>query len=344
MTREIDLSRFPRFPLLDVEPTPIQSLDNLNRRLADEGHHVRIFVKRDDLIPLGGGGNKLRKLEFILGEAIAAGADTIITFGGRQSNHARQTAAAAKAGLACELVLSRVVARDDPDYVWSGNVLLDDLFGAKVHDLDGAVDAQAYAAELMQALRAEGRRPYLCPTGGSSPVGCLGYAGCASEIALQSAHRDIEFVRIIVANGSSGTHAGLAAGLAAMGCDPRNVKSYAVLAPKEHAVAATYEKAVATATLLDGSLHIGLDAIDVDGAHRGEGYGIPTPAMIAAVRLVAGTEGLLLDPVYTGKAFAGLLHDIRAGVYPDGAPVLFIMTGGAPSLFAYRAALAAAPA
>lgn len=339
--REIDLSRFPRLRLLDDEPTPIQSLDNLNTRLAAVGRHVRIFVKRDDLIPLGGGGNKLRKLEFILGQAIAEGATTIITFGGRQSNHARQmAAAAARAGLACELILSRVVPREDPDYVDNGNVLLDRLFGAVIHDLPAEADAQAFAARRVAALAAQRRRAVLCPTGGSSPVGCLGYVGCASEIALQSAHHALTFAAVVVANGSSGTHAGLVAGFAAMGADVRKVKSYTVLAPYGQALADTYDKAVATAKLLDAAPQISRDSIVIDAAHRGEGYGIPTPEMLDAVRLVARTEGLLLDPVYTGKAFAGLLHDIRAGAYPDGAAVLFVMTGGAPGLFAYRPAFA----
>ena len=340
MVHEIDLSRFPRFRLLDSEPTPIQSLDNLNRSLAEAGRHVRVFVKRDDLIPIGGGGNKLRKLEFILGDAIAAGADTILTFGGRQSNHARQTAAAAaRAGLACELILSRIVPREDEDYVANGNILLNAIFGATVHDLAGDADAPAFAKARLKTLAAEGRRPYLCPTGGSSPVGCLGYAGCASEIAVQGAHREIKFAQVVVANGSNGTHAGLAAGFAAMGVDPKLVKSYTVLTPREATQADTLAKAAATATLLDPNLVIRLDDIVVDGAHRGEGYGIPTEAMRDALRLVARTEGLLLDPVYSGKAFAGLLHDIHAGAFPKGSSALFIMTGGTPSLFAYRTAL-----
>ena len=342
MTREIDLSRFPRFTLLDAEATPIQPLDNLNRMLAEGGRRVRVFVKRDDLIPIGGGGNKLRKLEFLIGEAIAQGADTILTFGGRQSNHARQTAAAAaRAGLACELVLSRVVPRDgDPDYDANGNVLLDALFGATIHDLAAGDDAAAFAAARVAALRAQGRRPYVVPTGGSSAVGCLGYVGCASEIALQSAHHALAFDRIVVAGGSNGTHAGLVVGLAAMGSGPALVKSYTVLAPPERARAELLEKARATAALLDPQLEISPEMIDIDGAHRGEGYGIPTDGMREAVRLVARTEGLLLDPVYTGKAFAGLLHDVHAGAYDDGASVLFIMTGGTPGLFAYRSAFA----
>lgn len=340
MIHKIDLSRFPRFRLLDDEPTPIQSLDNLNRMLAEEGRHVRIFVKRDDLIPVGGGGNKIRKLEFILGEAIAGGCDTIVTFGGRQSNHARQTAAAtAKAGLACELLLSRVVPREDADYVGNGNVLLDMIFGAHIHDLPGDADAQSFAAKRTRMLEHEGRRPYVAPAGGSSPVGCLGYAACASEIALQSAHRNVAFAQVIVPNGSNGTHAGLVAGFAAMGGDPRLIKSYTVLAPVEAARADTRAKAQATAKLLDPNLTITPDDILIDGDHRGEAYGIPTKGMRDALHLLARTEGLLLDPVYSGKAFAGLLHDVRAGAFPDGSSVLFVMTGGIPGLFAYRSAL-----
>ena len=341
MTREIDLSRFPRFTLLDAEPTAIQPLDNLNRTLADAGRRVRLFVKRDDLIPVGGGGNKLRKLEFLIGDAIAQGADTILTFGGRQSNHARQTAAAAaRAGLACELVLRRVVARDDADYEFNGNVLLDGLFGATIHDVAGTDDAHAFAEARAAALRARGKHPYVAPSGGSSAVGCLGYVGCASEIALQSAHHTLAFDQIVVAGGSNGTQAGLVVGLSAMGSDPALVKSYTVLAPLEPARAEVLEKARATAALLDPTLEITPEMIVIDGAHRGEGYGIPTDGMREAVRLMARTEGLLLDPVYSGKAFAGLLHDIRAGAYADGASVLFIMTGGTPGLFAYRSAFA----
>ena len=341
MTREIDLSRFPRFTFLDAEATPIQPLDNINRKLAEAGRRVRIFVKRDDLIPLGGGGNKLRKLEFLIGDAISQGADTIVTFGGRQSNHARQTAAAAaKAGLACELILSRVVPRnDDPDYDLNGNVLLDRLFGARIHDVPAHDDAKALALQRVAALRAEGRRAYVAPSGGSSPVGCLGYVGCASEIALQSDHHAVSFAQIVVAGGSNGTQAGLVAGFAAMGSDPKLVKSYTVLAPLAAARAEVLEKAQATAALIDPALAISSDMIVMDGAHRGEAYGIPTDGMRAALELMARSEGLLLDPVYSGKAFAGLLHDISAGAYPDGASVLFIMTGGTPSLFAYRSAL-----
>ena len=328
-----DLSHFPRLRLLD-EPTPIQELKRLNAELGG----VRIFVKRDDFTAIGGGGNKLRKLEFLLGEAKAQGADTVITVGARQSNHARLTAAAsAHTGFACELVLLRTVPRDDVDYVNSGNILLDDLFGARVHDLPKDGDVGALVAERFEALTREGRKAYFAPVGGSSAIGCLGYVSCALEIEAQSERLGLRFANVVTANGSSGTHAGLAAGFVANGQGAAFSKSYAVYydAKKTHDI--TLEKARETLALLDPSAATLNDSdILVDGYHRGEGYGIPTQGMIEAVRLMANKEGLLLDPVYSSKAFAGLLHDIRSGAYKSGDNVLFLMTGGVPGLFAYR--------
>ncbi|KQT47870.1 cytochrome C biogenesis protein CcmE [Methylobacterium sp. Leaf456] len=332
----MDLTRFPRAALTDG-PTPIRSLDRLSTHLGAELNGVRLFVKRDDVGPVGGGGNKLRKLEFLLGQALAEGADTVITVGALQSNHARLTAAAAaRLGLACELFLTRSVPREDADYTGNGNRLLHDLFGARVHLLPGEADSLKQAEARADALRAEGRRVCVFPSGGSSPLGCLGYAACAAEIAEQAAVLSLDFARVVVPNGSAGTHAGLAAGFFAMGHDPRRVLSYTVLAPQAEAEAATLARARDTAALIDPGLTLPEDAICIDGAHRGPGYGIPTEGMREAVRLMARTEGLLLDPVYSGKAFAGLLHDVRAGVYPAGAALLFVMTGGVPGLFAYR--------
>ncbi len=319
----MDLSRFPRFPLL-AGPSPVEPLDRLNETLGG----VRVFVKRDDVSGIGGGGNKLRKLEFLLGEALARGADTVITVGARQSNHARLTAAAsARAGLSCELVLPRVVPRDDADYLRNGNIVLDGLFGATVHDLPGDADIPAFVASRMT------QKTYFAPVGGSSAVGCLGYADCAAEIAAGG----IDFANVVVANGSSGTHAGLAAGFAALGRAPSLVKSYAVYYDAAKTQAITLDKANETLALL-GQGRLSAADIVVDGNHRGAGYGIPTDGMVAAVRRVARTEGILLDPVYSGKAFAGLLHDIAAGAYRKGDNVLFVMTGGVPGLFAYRSA------
>ncbi|WP_342151727.1 D-cysteine desulfhydrase family protein [Methylorubrum sp. SB2] len=332
----MDLTRFPRAALTDG-PTPIRSLDRLSTHLGSELNGVRLFVKRDDVGPVGGGGNKLRKLEFLLGQALAEGADTVITVGALQSNHARLTAAAAaRLGLACELFLTRSVPREDADYTGNGNRLLHELFGARVHLLPGEADSLKEAEARAEVLRAEGRRVCVFPSGGSSPLGCLGYAACAAEIAEQAAVLSLDFARIVVPNGSAGTHAGLAAGFFAMGHDPRRVLSYTVLAPQADAEAATLARARDTAALIDPGLTLPEDAIRIDGAHRGPGYGIPTEGMREAVRLMARTEGLLLDPVYSGKAFAGLLHDVRAGAYPAGAAVLFVMTGGVPGLFAYR--------
>jgi D-cysteine desulfhydrase len=331
------LSTFPRLHLLEG-PTPIQRLHRIEAALGEALGDLKLWVKRDDLMGLGGGGNKLRKLEFLLGDAHAKGADVVITIGARQSNHARLTAAAAaRQGLACELVLVRMVPRDDPDYVRNGNILLDDLFGARVHDLPQGADGPAFAEARVQALSAEGHTVCVIPVGGSSATGCLGYAACAVEIAAQADALDLEFDRVILAYGSGGTHAGLAAGFAAMGRSARLVKSFAVLASVEEARQASWEKANATAALL-GAGPIGLEQIDVAGEQRGEGYGIPTEAMVEAVRLMATQEGLLLDPVYSGKAFAGLLADVRQGHLAGAANILFLMTGGVPGLYAYRGA------
>ena len=332
----LDLSPFPRIPLLGG-PTPIQPLDGLARHLGDALNGVRLFVKRDDLGPVGGGGNKLRKLEFLLGQARADGADTVITVGALQSNHARLTAAAAaRCGFACELFLTRSVPREDSDYIGNGNRLLHELFGATVHLLAGDADSFEAAQARAEALRAEGRRVAVFPSGGSSTVGCLGYAACAAEIVDQSRQMGIDFADIVVPNGSHGTHAGLVAGLKAMGRDPTLVKAHTVLAPVEAAQAGTLETARASLALLAPDATLSPDDIRIEGNARGEGYGLPTAGMREAVDLMARTEGLLLDPVYSGKAFAGLLADIRSGRYRAGDAVLFVMTGGVPGLFAYR--------
>jgi D-cysteine desulfhydrase len=331
---KLDLSRFPRFALLEG-PTPVQRLSRLSSALGE----VEIFVKRDDLNGLGGGGSKLRKLEFLIGEALASGADTIITVGARQSNHARLTAAAAaRAGLKCELVLTRVVPRYDDDYIENGNILLDSLLGAQVHDLPASANALAFAEERAETLRAQGRNVYVCPLGGSSAVGCLGYADCAAEIAAQADASGISFDHIVVPNGSGGMHAGLVAGAVALGKSPTSIIGYTVLGLADQARSVTLDKTRQTVGLIDPALTVSDDDIIIDGGHLGEGYGIPTDGMRHAVRLLASSEGLLIDPVYGGKAFAGLLRDVETGRYRPGQRILFVMTGGLPGLFAYRSA------
>jgi L-cysteate sulfo-lyase len=333
----MELDRYPRLPLLEG-PTPIQRLSRLEHALGVAGG-PGLYVKRDDLMGLGGGGNKLRKLESLLGEARAQGCDTFITTGARQSNHARLSAAAsARVGMACELVLTDMVPRHDEVYRRNGNVLLDDLFGATVHRNPAGTDALAAAQDRAAALTAAGRRPYVVGSGGSSPLGCLGYAACAAEIVRQEGELGLRFARIVVPNGSSGTHAGLAAGLKALADAPARVTSFTVLAQLSDSIDTTRQLAERTLHLLDPAAAIEETDIVVRGDQLGGGYGVPTQAMFDAVRLVARTEGLLLDPVYGGKAFAGLLAALGSGEWREGGPLLFVMTGGLAGLFAYEPA------
>ncbi|NID17351.1 D-cysteine desulfhydrase family protein [Luteibacter yeojuensis] len=331
---------FPRLDLLDG-PTPIQRLARIEEELGLASRGIALFAKRDDVMSLGGGGNKLRKLEYHLGHARAAGVDTIVSVGGVQSNHARLTAAAAaRHGFACELILSRLVPKDDTDYETNGNVLLDDLFGARPTLLPRGTNGLAQAEARADALRAAGHTVLVLPTGGSTPLGALGYVRCAREIAMQEETSGQRFDRIAIPNGSSGTHAGLVAGFAAMGQSPAKVTAYTVLAPADVARRTTLELARGALALLGSDATLDVDDVRIDDAQLGDGYGIPTQGMKDAVRLAASREGLLLDPVYSGKAFAGLLHDLRHGIVRDGEQVLFVATGGAPGLYAYRADLA----
>lgn len=332
------LANYPRFALMEA-PTPIQRLSRLEQVLGEAAGGARLWVKRDDIAGVGGGGNKLRKLELLIADALALGCDTFITTGGLQSNHARQSAAAAaRAGLACELMLVDMVRYHEDAYSSSGNLLLDDLFGAKVHRLPEGTNPLQAAHERGQEIESAGGHAYVVGNGGSSPLGCLGYARCMDEILDHEQALGIHFANVVVPNGSSGTHAGLVAGMVAARGDPRRILSFTVLAPLAEAIAHTRTLAQQSLHLLRPELSLPGDAIVVDGSHRGESYGMPTEAMVAALRLMARSEGLLLDPVYSGKAFAGLLEFARQGVWRD-ADVLFVMTGGTPELYAYREAL-----
>lgn len=331
------LSNFEKYPLLEG-PTPIQRLWRLEQAL---GCGVHIYVKRDDLMGLGGGGNKLRKLEFLIGEAKSEGCDTIITTGGLQSNHARLTAAsAARAGMACELFLAHNVSRHDSAYLKNGNILLDGIFGATVHQVPKGEDPFEAAKARGGALLAEGRMAYVVGLGGSSPVGCLGYVACAEEVRQQEASMGITFAQIIVPNGSGGMHAGLVAGMIALDQNPRRVKAFSVLAPQARAYSQTMEMVSSTLLKLSSTSSVAADAVQLSDSQLGEGYGLPTKAMLEAVRLLARKEGILLDPVYSGKAFAGLLAAIHIGEISNHQAVLFIMSGGTPGLYAYEPAFA----
>lgn len=316
-------------------PTPLEPLPRLAAAL--KGPHL--LVKRDDCTGLGLGGNKTRKLEFLMAEALARGADTVITTGGVQSNHVRQTAAAAaKLGLACELVLTRVVPWGGPDYELSGNIQLDRLFGARIHLHDGDTDRAAAMETLAESLRRAGRVPYLIPTGGSNAVGALGYAAAAAELADQAGAGGLRIRAVVHASSSGGTQAGLTAGFAAL--DPSVQVIGIDVDAHPSAVAAEVARLageVWSRLALPGTFPA--DRVRVENGYAGAAYGLPTEAMRIAVERCARLEGLLLDPVYSGKAMAGLIGLVDAGTFGRDDTVVFLHTGGTPALFPYREAL-----
>ncbi|MCY1745885.1 D-cysteine desulfhydrase family protein [Ensifer sp. SL37] len=335
------LQSFPRERLMKG-PTPIQRLARLEEALGERSSGVSIWAKRDDLMELGGGGNKLRKLEFLLGQAKAEGCDTLVVTGGVQSNFARLAAAAcARTGLGCELVLAQMVPRTTEIYQANGNVLLDRLFGATVHILDPGDDASAYAKSRVDELAETGRKALLAPLGGSTTIGCLGYVDCAFELARQSDEMGVAFDQIVIPNGSGGMHAGLAAGLVIVGSHPSRISAYTVLSPADKCLPATADKVNAVLERLASDARVSADDLRISSAELGEGYGMPTSGMIGAVELLARSEGLLTDPVYGGKALAGLLSDIESGAIAPKSNVLFIMSGGSPGLYAYADVLTA---
>lgn len=319
------------------DATRIQRAERLEQHLGLQDQGVRLYLKRDDHMLIGGGGNKLRKLEFHIGAALKNGVDTIITVGGVQSNHARLTAAVcARLGITCELFLTRAVPIADTDYELNGNVLLDHLFGAHLQVLAKNTDSLGMAEARANQLREAGHKVLVIPTGGSTALGSLGYARCAAEIAEQEAALGLQFTQVVIPNGSAGTHAGLAAGFELLGRGAATVKSWSVLADQPTSVARTLQLTQEALALLGSTAELQAQTIKVNGDQLGEGYGLPTPAMLEAVRLMARCEGLLVDPVYSGKALAGLLDDLRQKRYQRGDNVLFVMTGGTPGLYAYR--------
>jgi len=309
-------------------PTPLEPLPALSRALGGP----EIWVKRDDCTGLAGGGNKARKLEYLMADALARKADRIITAGGIQSNHARQTAAAAaRLGLRCTLVLTDSVPDRSAAYHGSANLLLDRLFGADLRFYDGSADADAAMAEIAQSCAAAGERPYVIPIGGSNAIGARAYVDAAAELLDQATALGQSFSHAVLATGSGGTHAGLALGLATCGAEIP-VLGISVSRARDAALERVRGLVESTAALLG----IGHEPeILVDDRFVGPGYGLPTDAMKEAVDLVARTEGLLLDPVYTGKAMAGLIALVREGRFAQGDQVLFWHTGGSIALFAY---------
>jgi D-cysteine desulfhydrase len=297
-----------------------------------------LWIKRDDNTGLAGGGNKTRKLEFLVAEALAMGATHLVTTGAPQSNHARLTAAAAaKEGLACRLVIEERVPGSF-DAQASGNHFLFGLLGVEAMTVVPAgTDLMAAMQAVAADIAAEGGKAYVIPGGGSNALGALGYAACAAELMGQAFDLGVAFDRLVVASGSAGTHAGLLAGLAALSW-PLKVSGINVRRPRAGQETNVHREALATAALM-GTPAPPRAAVSCDDRFVGPGYSLPTPEMVEAVRLVARTEAVLLDPVYTGKAMAGLIGLAREGAL-KGERVVFLHTGGAPGLFAYRDVLA----
>ena len=324
------LSGFPRVQLAHL-PTPLEILPRLSEALGGP----EIWVKRDDCTGLATGGNKTRKLEFSMGEAQERGADTIITVGAVQSNHVRQTAAAAcKLGMKCEVLLEHRVSDPSELYRHSGNVLLDRIFGARLREYAAGTDFDMAMEEIAGEVRAAGGVPYIVPGGASNPVGALGYVGCGEELLQQCEEQDVRFDHIVTATGSAGTHAGLAVGLRGSGSD-LPILGIGVNAPQDAQEDKVYKLAVETAELVEKPGCVAREDIIADCNYIGPGYGQPTDAMNEAVLLLARTEGLLFDPVYSGKALAGMIDYVRRGRFDNGQRIVFLHTGGAAGLFAY---------
>lgn len=327
------LATLPKFPLA-VLPTPLQRLRNLEAALGPGA--PRIWMKRDDLTGLAFGGNKARKLEYLVEDARRQGVTVLVSEGAVQSNHARMTAAAARvAGMRCVLVLN---AEHGDEVV--GNLLLDQVLAADVRVTQTRAERNALMATIGDELRAAGEISYVIPTGGSVPLGAASYVAAVAETLEQLRAVGEAPVSLFFASGSLGTQAGLVVGARAYSA-PFTVEGVAVLHPVEQLI----ERCAVLATQTAGL--IGLEAgftpgdIRLDGGYIGEAYGVATPAGLEAIRLLAQTEAILLDPVYSGKAMAALLAAIKGGRFAADDSVLFLHTGGGPSLFAFGEALLA---
>ena len=326
----MDLARFPRRRYL-VTRSLIEKLSRLSKRLGGP----TLYMKRDDLLGPAGGGNKTRKLDFVVADALEKGADTLITCGAVQSNHCRLTlAAAVREGMQCHLVLEeRVKGSYNPRA--AGNNLLFHLMGvASITVVDGGSDMMAAMQTVADRVAAEGARPYIIPGGASNEIGALGYVSCAEEILRQTFEDGIRIDRVVCASGSTGTHAGLLTGM--YGNNSKiPVIGINVSRTKEAQEQLVYELVEKVAAKVGIESPIPKEAVVCFGDYVGPGYSQPTGSMIEAVRMVAETEAILMDPVYTGKAFAGLIDLVRQNFFNPDEHILFVHTGGSPALHVY---------
>ncbi len=326
----MNLSKFPRVSLAHL-PTPLEPMERLSAALGGP----RIYIKRDDCTGLASGGNKTRKLEFLMADALGQGADTVITQGAVQSNHVRQTlAAAARLNLDCKVLLENRVPDAVETYKSSGNVLLDGIFGADIRYRDSGTDMDTAMEEVASSVTEAGGKPYIIPGGGSNRIGALGYVDCACELTDQISNLGLSVTRIITATGSAGTQAGLVAGLTALNSTIETI-GISVSADEKTQIAKVHPLSSATAKHIGVEDGVAESKIRVRDQYIGDGYGIPTDGMLEAVQLCAQVEGILLDPVYAGKAMAGLIAMIRSGELSADDTIVFIHTGGSAALFAY---------
>jgi len=324
------LSKYPRIRLGHLN-TPLEPMPRLTALLGGP----TLYIKRDDCTGLATGGNKTRKLEFLMADALAQGADTVITQGATQSNHARQTAAAAaKLGLRCIVLLEDRTGNRDPNYLHSGNVFLERLMGAPTRTYAGGTDMNQAMQAVADEVRADGGQPYVIPGGGSNRIGALGYVNCALEILTQANDQQIVVDRVVHATGSAGTQAGLVTGFEGANSGVA-VLGIGVRAAREAQEASVFRLACETAEFLGMPGVVRRERVVANCDYVGDGYGLPTAAMVEAVSLLARTEGILLDPVYSGKGMAGLIDLIRNGQFRRGETVVFVHTGGSAALFGY---------
>jgi len=335
-------ARFPRIHLAHL-PTPLEYMGRLTAELGGP----EIWIKRDDCTGLSTGGNKTRKLEFLMAEAQSQRAEYVMTQGATQSNHARQTAAfAAKLGMGCHILLEDRTGSNDPNYKENGNVFLDYLHGATAEKRAGGLDMNAEMEAVANKLRAKGKSVYTIPGGGSNPTGALGYANCALELVNQANERGLVIDHVIHATGSAGTQAGLIVGLKAINAGIP-VLGIGVRAPKLQQEENVFNLAIATAEKLGCPGVVSRSDVVANTDYVGQGYGIPAPSTIEAIEMFAQLEGILLDPVYSGKGAAGLVDLVRNGHFKKSQRIVFLHTGGSAALFGYTSAFsfdhAAAP-
>jgi D-cysteine desulfhydrase len=326
----MNLAKFPR-RCYTAGKTPIEKLSRLSAELGGPS----IYMKRDDLLGLAGGGNKTRKLEFLVAEALQQGADTLITCGAVQSNHCRLTlAAAVKEGLKCRLVLEERVPGSYRLEAGGNNFLFHLLGVEKIAVVAGGSDMMAAMQQVADEVAGEGRKAYVIPGGGSTPLGATGYVACAQEIQDQTFDLGINIDHVVCASGSAGTHAGLVTGFYGNNSNIP-LSGINVSRSKDEQEQLVYELVKETAVHVGIHSDIPAQAVRCYDEYVGPGYSLPTAEMAEAVRMLAGLEGILMDPVYTGKAMAGLIDLVRKGIFKKEENILFVHTGGSPALYVY---------